>query len=112
MNANLARDLHTSHWNASSILMNIFGMRCVVGRFVQRVDFSNKKYREQTTLNRLDHATSESTFIKHITTGDKIQVAEFDIIRTENKKMTEIDKTTPKSVHSRGDTYCFFLNSG
>jgi len=73
-------ELQISHESFRSILVDIFGMRCVSACIVlKELNFLQKQYREQVSLDILDHANFDPTFMKRIITGDETWVYEFDM---------------------------------
>lgn len=73
----IARDLNISHESVRSILVDILGMRRVAARLVPKeLNFLQKQYREQVSLDMLDRANSDPTFMERIITGDETWVYE------------------------------------
>ena len=76
----IACDLNISHEFVRSILVDILGMRRVAARLVlKELDILQKQYHEQNSLNMLDRANSDPTFMERVIIGDKTQVYEFDM---------------------------------
>ena len=62
------------------ILVDILGMRRVAARFVPKeLNFLQRQYREQISLDMVDRANSDPTFIERIITSDETWVYKFDM---------------------------------
>ena len=76
----IARDLSISDKSVRSILVDILGMRLIAARLVlKELNFLQKHYREQVSLDILNRANDDPTFAEHITAGDETWVYEFDM---------------------------------
>ena len=76
----IALEVHISHEFVRFILVDILGMRSVSACIVlKELNFLQKQYREQVSLDILDHANFDPTFMKRIITGDETWVYEFDM---------------------------------
>ena len=67
---------------------------------LKELHFLQKQYREQVSLDMLDSANSDPTFMERITAGD-----ETSELRTKDGAKTE--KITLKLLKSQGDAHCF-----
>jgi len=76
----ISHELKMSHESVRSILINNLNMRRVAARLVPKdLNFLQKRYREQVSLDMLDRCNSDPTFMKRIITGDETWVYEYDM---------------------------------
>jgi len=76
----ISHELKMSHESVRSILVNNLNMRRVAARLVPKdLNFLQKRYREQVSLDMLDRCNSDPTFMKRIITGDETWVYEYDM---------------------------------
>ena len=75
----IARYLNISEESVRSILMDILVIRRVAAWLLSKeLNFLKKQYREQVSLDMLDRANSDPTFMELIVTGDETWIYEFD----------------------------------
>lgn len=73
----IAHDLNISHESVRSILMAKLGTRRVTARLIPKeLNFLQKQYRKQVSLDMLDRVNSDPTFMERIITGDETWVYE------------------------------------
>jgi len=76
----LAQDLNISRESVRLILVDILGMRKVAGRLVPKeLNFMQKKHREEASLDMMERANGDPTFMERIITGDETWVYEYDM---------------------------------
>jgi len=97
----IAREVHIFNESIRSILVDILGMRRVNACIVPKeLNFLQKQYRQQISLDMLDHANSNATFMERIITGDETWVYEFDM-QTSQQSSEWRTKAEPKPKQSR-----------
>ena len=94
----IARDLNISKKSFRSILVDILGMRRVATRLVPKdLNFLQKQYREQVSLDILNRANSDPIFMERIIASDETSVYEFDMQTGQQPlKWRTKDKSKPK----------------
>lgn len=100
----IAHHLNISHESVRSILVDNLNMRRVAARLVPKdLNFLQKQYRLQISLDMLDRSNSDPTFMEHIITGDETWVYEFDMQTSQqaSKWRTEFESKPKKPRQSR-----------
>lgn len=97
----LARDLNMSRETARLILVENLGMRRVAARLVPiQLNFLQKQYRMQISMDMLDRANSDPNFMGSIITGDETWVYEYDM-QTSQQSSEWLEKDDPKPKKPR-----------
>ena len=102
----IAREVHIFHKSVRSIFVDILWMRRASARIVPKeLNFLQKQYREQVSLDMLDHKNSDPTFMERIITGDETWVYEFDMQRnhesSEWRTKEELKPKKPRQSRSK-----------
>nr|APL98288.1 putative DD34D transposase [Bactrocera tryoni] len=97
----MARELDISRESVRMILVDILGMKRVLARLVPiKLNFFQKEYRKQVSLDMLDRANSDPTFMESIITADETWVYEFDM-QTSQQSSEWREKNEPKPKKPR-----------
>ena len=92
-------------------------MRRVAARLVPKeLNFLQKQYHEQVSLDMLDRSNYDLTFMQRIIIVDETLVYEFDMQTGQQSSRSRIKydpkpKTTSKLLKSQGDHHCFLQYS-